>query len=96
MGQQIVLSIAPKSYQDMSSEEILEIAIKEREELLEQKPKLKAFQKEIDRLVKNSGNFENRMAVLGIMIGAKFEELRMQISYLLILTQNMKKYHLLH
>ncbi len=96
MGQQIVLSIAPKPYQDMSTEEILENAIKEREELLEQKPKLKVFQEEIDRLVRNAGNFENRMAVLGIMIGAKFEELRMQISYLMILTQNMKEHYYLH
>ena len=72
-------------------EEILEAAIKERDELLEKCPKLKPYQQEIDRRLRNAGGYENRLAVLGIMIGAKFEELRFQISYLMVLTNQAKQ-----
>ncbi len=60
-----------------------EEARKKSDYLLEKCSKLKEFQKEIDRRLNNAGNFEKRMAVLGIMIEAKLIELREQFSKLL-------------
>lgn len=65
--------------------EMGKMAQKELYRLLEKRPELKEFQEEIDRRLENAGAFENRMAVLGIMIEAKLRELQHQLSNLLIL-----------
>ncbi len=75
------------SYQELK--EMSEAARQERDYLLGKSPKLREFQKEIDRCLNNAGNFENRMAVLGIMIEAKLIELREQFSKLLLLVRKM-------
>ncbi len=80
----------PVSQQDL--DEILENALEEREALLKRRPKLKSFQQEIDEILIKAGCFENRMAVLGIMIEAKFVELSKHVSCLLVLTRKMKIY----
>ena len=54
-------------------------ALEERDSFLENHPNLKEFQKEIDRLLQNAGSFENRMAVLGILMGAKLKDLQLQL-----------------
>jgi len=59
------------------------IARKERDSLLKERPKLKRFQKEINRRLQKAGSFENRMGVLGIMIAGKLTELQQQLSHLL-------------
>ena len=72
----------------LSEQELIEMgkaAQKELYRLLEERPQLKEFQEEIDRRLENAGTFENRMAVLGIMIEAKLNELQHQLSNLLIL-----------
>lgn len=65
-------------------------ARKERDQLLREHPKLRKFQKEIDRCLDRSGNSENRMTVLGIMIEGRLKELRRQLSRLSFLIQEME------
>ncbi len=64
-------------------EDILRQAIKERDSLLERRPEMKEFQKEIDRLLAGAGSFENRMAVLEIMIESSFKDFQQKTSELL-------------
>ncbi len=61
---------------------IRESASHELEHLLKTHPDLSGLQDEVERLLRNSGAFENRMAVLGLMIEAKLLELRNRISHL--------------
>jgi hypothetical protein len=57
----------------------LDELIKTREQYLNKNPHLIPFQKEIDRLLDNAGNPENRMKVLGIMMEGKLTELKEQL-----------------
>jgi hypothetical protein len=57
-------------------------ALRERDALLEERPDLMEFQEEIDRILNNAGGFENRMAVLAVMMEANLKELQKQISRL--------------
>ena len=50
-----------------------------RRRLLEERPELKAYQEEIDRLLNQAGNAENRLAVLSFMVESKLRELQEQI-----------------
>ena len=54
----------------------------ELENLLKTHPDLDELQEEIERLLRNSGAFENRMAVLGLMIEARLLELQNRITHL--------------
>jgi len=63
-------------------EKIHESASEELENLLKTHPDLAEVQNEIERLLRNSGAFENRMAVLGLMMEVKLRELQNRISYL--------------
>ena len=62
--------------QNKSSNEILEEALKAREQFLKENPHLQPFQDEIDRILEKTVGFENRMAVLAFMIETKLYELR--------------------
>ncbi len=62
-----------------SSDLLLQELLEKREQYLKENPHLIPFQKEIDRLLDNAGNQENRMAVLGIMLEGKLSELREQL-----------------
>ena len=69
----------------LSSERLAEIgerARRERNRLLEEHPHLRAYQDEIDRKLTGAGSTENRMAVLGLMMEAKLNELKDQLSRL--------------
>jgi hypothetical protein len=66
----------------MSSQEILEEALKAREKLLKEQPRLQSFQDEIDRILEKTVGFENRMSVLAFMIEKKLYELRDSIAKL--------------
>jgi len=57
-------------------------AERERDRLLEERPDLKDFQKEIDRRLCHSGSPQNRLAVIGIMLEGKLRELQEQLSNL--------------
>ena len=55
----------------MSSQVILEEALKAREQFLKEQPHLQSFQDEIDRILEKTVGFENRMSVLAFMIRDK-------------------------
>jgi hypothetical protein len=60
----------------MSSQEMLEEALRAREQFLKEQPHLQPFQDEIDRILEKTVGFENRMSVLALMIEAKLYELK--------------------
>jgi len=62
--------------------EIGERARLERDRLLREHPHLQAYQDEIDHMLEGAGSTENRMAVLGLMMEAKLNELKDQLSRL--------------
>jgi len=66
-----------KFYQD-----ILEEALKAREQFLKEHPHLLPFQKEIDRILEKTVGFENRMSVIAFMMETKLYELKESISIL--------------
>ena len=69
-------------------QELGKAALKERDALLETRPDLKEFQKEIDRILDSAGGFENRMAVLAVMMEANLKELQKQILRLSFITSD--------
>ena len=54
----------------------LEEALAAREQYLSEHPQLRAYQAEIDRTLQNVIGYENRMAVLAMMMQAKIYQLR--------------------
>ena len=66
----------------LSYQEILEEALRAREQFLKEQPHLQAFQDEIDRILEKTVGFENRMSVLAFMIEAKLYELKESIAQL--------------
>ncbi len=63
-------------------EEMLRATMEERCQLLKKRPSLVEFQKEIDDYLGKAGGADNRMAVLGFMMEARFEKLRQIVSNL--------------
>lgn len=61
---------------EVSSEQMLENALKARDQLLREHPHLQAYQDEIDRILEKVVGFNERMAVLGFLIEAKIYELK--------------------
>ncbi len=64
---------------DWDPESALDKALKEREAFLAAHPRMRRYQREIDRVLENSGSPENRLSVLCIMIEGKLQELRQQL-----------------
>jgi hypothetical protein len=60
----------------VSSKDTLAEALEARERLLREHPHLQAYQDEIDRVMQKIPSFNERMAVLGVMMEAKIYELR--------------------
>jgi len=85
------LNIKPKPLTNNQLQQMGAAAEKEREELLNKRPELRKFQKKIDRLMKNAGSFEKRMAVLGIMMEANLKELQNRLTALSSQMENWKK-----
>ncbi len=67
---------------DWDPESELSRALKEREAFLEAHPRMRCYQREIDRVLENSGSAENRLSVLCLMIEGKLQELRQQLQKL--------------
>ena len=63
---------------DQELQEFGKAALKERDALLEERPDLQEYQKEIDRLLDNAGTPENRMTVLALMMEAKISLLNLE------------------
>ena len=74
----------------ISPEEILEQALKAREEFLKQHPHLQSFQDEIDRIMEKAVGFENRMSVLAFLMEKKLYELRDSVASLRSVALNMQ------
>lgn len=67
---------------DTDYEKALAEAIEARDKLLRERPSLQAYQDEIDRALQNVIGYEDRMAVLGVMMEAKISQLRDSVSEL--------------
>ena len=83
-----------KDQTDITLEKLQEIgtaAEKEREALLKNRPELGKFQEKIDGLMNGAGSFENRMAVLGVMMEANLKELQKQLAVLSQKTEKWKE-----
>lgn len=57
-------------------------ALEQRERFLEQYPKYRKFQHEIDRLLDKAGSSENRMRVLALLMETKLIEMQAQLKKL--------------
>ncbi len=60
----------------------LEEALEARKEFLNDYPFMRAYQAEIDRTLENTVGFENRVAVIGMMMESKIYQLRDSIAQL--------------
>jgi flagellar motility protein MotE (MotC chaperone) len=65
---------------EVSCEQRLAEALEAKEQLLKERPSLQAYQAEIDRALQNVIGYEERMAVLGLMMEAKLHELQNSIA----------------
>jgi hypothetical protein len=74
---------------DAELEEMGKNALIEREILLEKYPHLREFQEKIDKMMMGAGTFENRMAVLGLLMEANIKELHKHLMQLYNLTQKL-------
>jgi hypothetical protein len=74
--------MAESAPRKLSYQEILEEALRAREQFLKEHPHLQAFQDEIDRMLEKTVGFENRMSVLAFMIETKLYELKESIAQL--------------
>jgi hypothetical protein len=75
----------------VSSKEMLENALEARAKLLREHPHLQAYQDEIDRILSKVIGFNDRMAVLGVMMEAKIYQLRDSVVELRSLAQKVEK-----
>lgn len=62
----------------------VEEAMRELDELLQQNPDLKEYQHEIERRLNAAGNFDNRMAVISLMMEANMANLHHQLILMLM------------
>lgn len=69
----------PSVENHVTSNDLLQKALGERERFLERHPRLRSYQAEIDRLLDNSGNSQGRMAVLGMLMQGKLLELQKEL-----------------
>jgi hypothetical protein len=83
MASKFKLRIASEKHPDIrNSEKTLTDALAERDLFLENHPKYKAFQNEINKILDKAGNPENRMAVLAVLMEAKLLELQKELRHL--------------
>jgi flagellar motility protein MotE (MotC chaperone) len=77
MAERIWFQTPPNAGRSLApSEQRLAEALKAKDRLLKERPSLQAYQDEIDRALQNVIGYEDRMAVLGVMMEAKLHELR--------------------
>ena len=91
MGQGLSLRINSVPPSEVAKEQTLAEVLEARDRLLREHPELMEFQKEIDRRLAGAGTPENRMAVLGIMMAAKVQELSQRMRELLEIVGQVKK-----
>ena len=80
MASKLKLQIAPERRpRTWNPEKALTDALAERALFLENNPKYKAFQNEINKMLDKAGSPENRMAVLAVLMEAKLLELQKEL-----------------
>jgi hypothetical protein len=62
--------------------DIVAEAIKQRDQFLQQRPQMRSYQREIDRILDKAGDSESRMAVLSLLMEGKLAELRKSLGQL--------------
>ncbi|WP_419664104.1 conserved uncharacterized protein, DUF3135 [Desulfosarcina variabilis str. Montpellier] len=72
----------------ITKNDLLQKALKDREQFLKQNPRLQSYQAEIDRLLDNSGNSQGRMAVLATLMQGKLLELQKELCTLTAVLAN--------
>ena len=83
MASKFKLQIASEKHPDIwNPDNTLTDALAERDLFLENYPKYKAFQNEINKILDKAGNPENRMAVLAVLMEAKLLELQKELRHL--------------
>ncbi|MBF0118825.1 MAG: hypothetical protein HQK79_08310 [Desulfobacterales bacterium] len=73
----------------MNEEEILNLALYQLEILIQNNPEKVKYQKEIERLMDGAVTFENRMAVLQLMMEANLIELQQEMQNFVVLLKEM-------
>ena len=71
--------IGERKRKPASTEEILRAALAERDQFLEKRPHMQAYQDEIDTLLDKSGNHQGRLMVLGTLMQGKLLEIQRQL-----------------
>jgi hypothetical protein len=89
MGNGLTSCSRKSTLTDAELEELGKNALKERDILLEKYPHLIEFQKKIDQMMTGAGTFENRMAVLAILMESNIKELNKHLMHLSRITQKM-------
>ncbi len=83
MALKLNLDIAAKSDdRSWDPDQALADALAERAKFLQDSPKAKSYQAQIDRLLDKAGNSNNRMAVLAMLMEGKLIELSQQLKNL--------------
>jgi hypothetical protein len=73
----------PRDYDDSwNPDQLLAESLAERAQFLKKYPQYQPFQDEIDGLMDKAGSFENRMAVLALLMEAKLIEMHDQFRQL--------------
>lgn len=67
--------------QQTSTDKVAE-AIKQRDQFLQRRPQMRAYQREIDRILDKAGDSESRMTVLSMLMEGKLAELRKSLGQL--------------
>ncbi len=76
MPNRVDVSYQPPRLQPIAADDDLQRALARRERFLKQHPHLRAYQKEIDRMLDMSGDCHARMAVLGTLMQGKLLEMK--------------------
>jgi hypothetical protein len=76
MPNHVDVSYQPSRLQTITADDKLKRALARLERFLKHHPHLRAYQKEIDRVLDMSGDCHGRMAVLGTLMQGKLLEIR--------------------
>ncbi len=82
MGQLVTMRRRYDEAEEEQYREKLRQAIQDRDRLLEEHPELRELQREIDRRMRSAGSFENRMAILTMMMRERLHALKFHLEIL--------------
>lgn len=76
MPNRVDVSYQPPRLKPIAADDNLQRALARRERFLKNHPHLRAYQKEIDRVLDMSGDCHGRMAVLGTLMQGKLRDIK--------------------